>query len=63
MSRKCGYCNQEIFLAPLGFSGIKKTKFCHSCWSRIYTVYKGMNYLETEPEILKFIFKIKKREV
>ena len=54
----CGYCKKEISMALNGFSGIKRKKFCQSCWSKIYTVYEGFRYAEEEPEILKWVLKI-----
>jgi hypothetical protein len=54
----CGYCKDKINLALNGFSGIKE-KFCQTCWSKIYSVYKGNRIAKEEPEILNWVVKIK----
>jgi hypothetical protein len=56
---KCGYCQQPINMALNGFSGIKKKKFCQSCWSKIHSVWDGIRIMEEEPQILNFVLRIK----
>ncbi len=57
-NRNCSYCLKEAYNYET-FSGLPKKKFCMSCWYKIYDTYKSLNMLEKEPEILKFVLKIK----
>lgn len=55
---KCGYCNDKITMAPLGFSGVKDV-FCQTCWSKINTAFDGIQIINNEPQVLKWVVQIK----
>jgi len=49
-------------LAPNGFSGIPKAKFCQSCWSKIYTIWQAQRYVMKDPILFEWAAKIKVEE-
>lgn len=60
---RCEYCKENTAHQSNNFSGLKKKSFCQGCWSKIYTVYKGLNFLEQEPQILNMVLKITEPEI
>lgn len=56
---KCAQCKSKINLAPNGFKGIPKVKFCMNCWSKIYTIRQARLLEQRNPQLGEWASKIK----
>jgi hypothetical protein len=56
---KCAHCKTKITLAPNGFSGIPRLKFCMTCWSKIYTIWQSERHKRRDPKLNEWASQIK----
>ena len=57
---KCPNCSKTIDYKNYTFSGLSKKYFCTSCWYRIYSLYKGLEYAKEDYKIWEWISLIKR---